>query len=158
MDFNSFYFSFNATLQKKKKEKCCLNHAREQKREERLKKDDDSFVLSRDGFANVSAGALPSNTTQRTLALNAAIQCTTWYRAIEREYAMQSQWRVVERQDARGSEDRGQKTGGEDLAILPSFLHTFFYTRLLRLPTYSSNHTHRTTHRNRPASLNKPPP
>ena len=60
---------------------------------------------------------------------------------------MQSQWRVVERQDARGSEDRGQKTGGEDLAILPSFLHTFFYTRLLRLPTYSSNHTHRTTHR-----------
>ena len=74
----------------------------------------------------------------RSLSTSSHTQCThTVYHGTEpymyRDDARQSQWRVVERQDARGSEDRGQKTGGEDPAILPSFLSTFF----LHSPTSS---------------------
>ena len=67
---------------------------------------------------------------QRTLSLSTQPYTvySTGYHGTEpymyRDDARQSQWRVVERQDARGSEDRGQKTGGEDPAILPSFLYT----------------------------------
>ena len=109
---------------------------------------------------------------QRTLSLSTQPYTvySTGYHGTEpymyRDDARQSQWRVVERQDARGSEDRGQKTGGEDPAILPpSSPPSFTLAYGLHSPTpnlqyYYSNHTHR-THCNPtvPALLlNKPPP